>query len=91
MAEREHVVAHPAAVRVVDGDGEIGVVIEQPADDVHRLPGGGGEELDVERREAEVSVERDRRRAAVASVDRADRFARTADEEVLPVRARDQA
>ena len=39
MGEREDMVADPSAVSVMDGDGEIGLVVEQAVDDVRRLAG----------------------------------------------------
>ena len=40
MRQGKHMVAYPAAVRVVDGDGEVGLVGEQPVDDLGRFARG---------------------------------------------------
>jgi hypothetical protein len=41
MRQREHMIAGSAAVRVVGGDADVCLVVEQSADDVRRLAGAG--------------------------------------------------
>jgi hypothetical protein len=61
VGEREDVVADAAAVGVVDGAGEVGLVVEQAVDDVRRLAGGrdgDGVERRVAGRDVGVDVNR---------------------------------
>ena len=93
MAQGEDVVADAAAVRVMNRDVEIGMVVEQPVDNMRGFTGGRRQKLGMERCEAvrDVGVDRDGRVAAIPCVDGTDRLPRPANVKVLPVRAGDGA
>jgi len=56
LAERKDVVAHAAAIGMVDSNVEISIVVEKPVNNVRGLAGGRRQELDVERRVAAGEV-----------------------------------
>lgn len=88
MGEREDVVADAAAVGVVGGDAEVGLVVKQAVDDVCRLAGRRDCGDMVGRVPGGmVRVEQRRRVVAVARVNRADRLA-TAQASAIRVRPR---
>ena len=87
MAQSKDVVAHAAAIGMVDSDVEIGVMVEQAVDDMGSLTRRSRQKLGVERREpvGDMGVDRNRRISTVAGIDAANRLAWAADMEVLAI------
>jgi hypothetical protein len=82
-------IAAAAAVGVVGGDTQVGLMVEQPIDDIGGLARGRDRDRVVRRLASrEVRVEKYRGGALVMSIDRSDGFSGASGREVLSVRAR---
>src|SRR3954447_6932112 len=88
MRQGKDVVAYPAAIGVMDGRGEVGLVIEEAVDDVGRFA-RRRDRLRVERRVPgrDVGVEQGRWLVAVPGVVSTQGFPATCSQERLAVRA----
>src|SRR3954447_5429742 len=90
VAQREDMVRDPTPISVVDGDVDVGSVIEQAVEDMECLTTGHRDRLGMVGSvpPGEMGVETDRRVASFVWIDGAGRFAASAEWKVLAIRTR---